>query len=93
MMSHGKDLPIDPSGEAPRAPHWAGEHVPSAQRRRRRRIVSFRPRRERQRILRTALLCSVVLLAMAAGIYAALSQSEHPSDSALPSSGAVVLIA
>jgi hypothetical protein len=93
MMSQGKNFSIDPSGEPPHGPHWPGEHVHSAERRRRRRGVSFRPRRQRQRIVRTALLCSVVLLAMAAGIYAALSQNERQSGSALPSSGALVLTA
>jgi hypothetical protein len=87
-----RDPLISPASErAPDHPVDIGlppDHNHAAHRRRRRRVHGFRPRRERRRILRTTLLCSVVLLVMAAGLYAVLTQSDHNgSGSALPARG------
>jgi hypothetical protein len=82
-MNEGRDPLISPASE--RAP---GHGMPlghgHAARRRRRTRTASRAHSGRKRVLRTAVLCSVVLLAMVAGIYAALSQSERDGGSAIP---------
>jgi hypothetical protein len=82
-MSEGKDQLIGPASDwGQHHPVSSGHHRVRVKRRRRR--MSPRSRRDHKRVLRTAALCSIVLLAMAAGLYVALSQGEHNEGSAAP---------
>jgi hypothetical protein len=86
MTIQGKDPLVASSQE------WAGdypgvvEHERSSRRRRRRHHHhrrSWHARREHRRLLRTAVLCSVVLLGMVLGLYAFLSHNDHAEGSRL----------
>jgi hypothetical protein len=84
-MSEGKDQLIGPASDwVPDYPVSDGHRRTRVRRRRRR--LSPRARRDHRRLLRTAALCSIVLLAMIAGLYMALSQGEHNEGSAAPRS-------
>jgi hypothetical protein len=83
-MSEGKDQLIGPASDWVHDYPVSTEHRRTRVRRRRKRL-SPRARRDHKRWLRTAALCSIVLLAMAAGLYMALSQGERNEGSAASS--------